>query len=271
MGLRRGAIDDSNEISCDLTDRESVRNAIERLGVGSYSHLIHTAAITPWSNASDFSLDQTMAESVMLLCEQLKIPNLFFISGWNVYDSSASVPYQETTFVNPNTDYGISKYKVENMLHNLNRGDISVLNLRLASAYGPGQLSAGLIPNIVTSALNEGRITIKNPHVKRDYIYIDDVVRAIDMLTQRNDLAGSINIGSGMSVEVGEVAKVIRTVCKEKYGKDVDISIQDDDGMTGLRDNRLDIKKAQSLGLLQHLTSLATGVESYVTWRMERI
>ena len=268
IGLQRSPDDVTpRQYACDLTNIKDVERVANELSSYKFTHLIHTAAVTPWSNESSFRPDKAMADSVMRLCESLSIPSLLFISGWNVYDPAAPAPFDEQTPLNPVDAYGKSKYEVENILTDGLKNTF-VLNLRLASVYGPGQVSKGLIPNLVRSALHGQDIYIDGATVKRDYIYIDDVVEAVHFLIARGGVGtGYLNIGSGESVNVVAVAETIQSVCRKLYKIDIQIHPKDLPVSSVLPDNQLDITVARSMGMLLHNTPLERGIETYVIWR----
>lgn len=270
VGLQR--TDDrerANRVVCDLSDIESVRKVSSQLGEYAITHLVHTAAVTPWSQNPDFSLDEKMAGSVAWLCNELDIPQLISISGWNVYDmTSGGAPFSEQTPIKPVGDYGASKYKVEERLNDAVTAS-QVLHLRLASVYGAGQTSAGLIPNLVHAALTNQKITINSLATKRDYLYVSDLMQVVaDIAAMQESISEPVlNIGSGRSVSVAEVAETIQDVCRAEYGIDVIIEKPEDPQESTPVDNQLAINKAQGYGLLSDVISFRAGMETYIKWR----
>ncbi|HUS25909.1 MAG TPA: NAD(P)-dependent oxidoreductase [Nevskiaceae bacterium] len=232
--------------------------------------LIHCAAVTPWSSPQpDFSKDVAMAEQVARLCNTLKISKLIFMSGWNVYDPATPTPYTESaTSLQPSTDYGKSKLAVENYLKRHLHGT-SLVNIRAASVYGVGQTIAGLIPNLVGAALRGEALRLQAKKTKRDYVHIDDLTQAVkavasmEFANQQLDL----NIGSGQSVMVADVADVVQTACQQITGYMPEIKFAKALVESQPPNNQLSIARAQSFGLLQHLTPFTQGIKQYVQWR----
>jgi UDP-glucose 4-epimerase len=228
--------------------------------------VIHAAAVTPWSDNPDFSLDAQMAESVRRLCEKLSIPQLIFISGWNVYNMSTSTPpFSEITTIGPGDEYGNSKYRTEQFFTE-NLETTRVLSLRTASVYGPGQMSKGLIPNLVSSALRDGQMTLNATDTRRDYLHIDDMVEAVIKLTSIQ-MSGVLNIGSGTSLSIGEVARITQDIFKGTYKEDIGIEYNEHLSESPLGDNQLDISKARAIGLLEKTRDFRDGMTEYIAWR----
>ncbi len=76
-----------------------------------------------------------------------------------------------------------------------------------------------------------------------------------------------LNIGSGKSISIANVAEAIQSICKRLY--DIDVTIQRNNLNTSptLVDNELNIAKARSLGLLLNTASIIDGLEAYIKWR----
>lgn len=259
----------NNEYALGLDSLKEVKYIAGQLQGSSISHLIHAAAVTPWSSNPDFSLDIDMAKSIVWLCEALKIPRLIFISGWNVYDINSTTPFSELTTVKPTSEYGKSKYATEQFfLKNLK--NTNLISLRTSSLYGVGQISSGLIPNLVTSALDTSVMTLNSVHTKRDYLYIDDFTQAVSRLVKMSNPipAKVLNIGSGKSVSVVEVAETIQSIFKSKYLRDIEIKYSQTLQESSLLDNQLTINQAHRNNLLLKVRSLKEGLSSYIEWRV---
>lgn len=271
IGVQRSVTDKGmNIIQADITDAESVQYALERLSEYTFTHLIHAAAVTPWSKNADFSLNKQMAEQVVEMCNELKIPNLIFISGWNVYEYENSVvPFSEGSPVNPVDEYGRSKYEIECFL-NEHLTNTEVLSLRTSSIYGVGQTSPGLIPNLVDAAFTTKKILLKSLRTKRDYLYIDDFVDAIRGITSMSRMPKQVlNIGSGKSMSVREVAEQIQKISQETFMLNVLIEHAPVLQESVPLDNILDIHKAKSLGLLTNTHSLKDGLTKFMKWKYD--
>lgn len=256
-------------ICFDLTDTSRAPELIEQLRPYGITHIIHAAAITPWSNQPDYSKDTDMAAVIADIGNKLSsVTQVFFLSGWNVYSmSNQKAPYDENTLLGPAEDYGKSKLETEQYLKRKIDG-ARLANLRLSSVYGPGQTSAGLIPNLVQAAFKDEVMTIGAVKTSRDYIYIDDLAAAVTgLIDQELEPYTELNIGSGNSVSVGEVAETIQRICKNNYDLEVPIQKKDPIQESSIIDNRLDITLArEKYGLLEHTLSFTEGLSRYMDW-----
>jgi UDP-glucose 4-epimerase len=250
----------------DLTNAKSVGKFIRAEAGKAISHLIHCAGITSPANDVALGPDVKIAENVATICQELNVPTLVLMSAWVVYDPNANPPVSETAPLVPNTRYGRSKLAVEHTLKD-RLEDTVVLNLRVSSVYGPGQGSMGLIPNIVKSAHEVGSMTVQSLRTKRDYLYIEDLVRAVNLaLKVRTSSNVDINLGSGQSRSVKEVAELVRESFANLYGKDVRIRVSRPVEEAIPLDNQLAIVEAKRLGLITTTTDFAKGLVKYIRW-----
>ena len=243
---------------------------IESLKDSEINGFVHCAGVTPWSSSSpDWSEDIKMAQKVAAICSSLAIPKLVYTSGWNVYDMESSIPpFSEKAPTGPTTSYGESKLQVEAFFRESLPAQTVIL--RFASVYGPTQSSPGLITNLLKSGFESGILEISDSSCRRDYIYIDDAAVAVTrVLTNSNFTSGIVNIGSGKSYAVMDIADMlrsgfmandimvdIRTPCVEQPGSPI-------------RDNRLDITLARSIGAIGELIRMEQGLQMCIESRKE--
>ncbi|MBI2024342.1 NAD(P)-dependent oxidoreductase [Candidatus Giovannonibacteria bacterium] len=86
--------------------------------------------------------------------------------------------------------------------------------------YGPGQRREALLPTIVSTLLNNGVPEIKNPSLRQDFIYVDDVARAILKIAERSEEKFQIyEIGRGETFLIGQLANIAyrQLGFREKY------------------------------------------------------
>ncbi|GAA4638813.1 NAD-dependent epimerase/dehydratase family protein [Actinoallomurus vinaceus] len=139
-------------------------------------------------------------------------------SGGTVYDPRAAPPYAEDAPARPSGAYGAAKLRMEEEL--LSRaGAVRPVVLRLANVYGPrhgGPGGYGVVARWL-EAVAEGRPLrlFGDPDVGRDYVYVDDVVRAmatVHAMGPDKDLPAVLNIGSGTPVSLNRLLGVVGDV-----------------------------------------------------------
>jgi nucleoside-diphosphate-sugar epimerase len=243
----------------DLADRAQVDALIG--GLGGVDAVVHCAAATPF-NGGDLAVNEPITRNVARLCNELGVARLVFASGWVVY-AVDRVPVREDDRLAPATPYGASKLASERFFAaHLER--TALVSVRLASVYGPGQLSPGLIPNLVSAGLETGRLRLAAVRTRRDYVHVDDAAEALRrLLAVPVDGRLDVNVGGGRSASVLEVAGAVA----DALGDALEIEVDDPPREATPPDNVHDISRARELGVLGEPRPLAAGLADYVRWR----
>ncbi len=147
---------------------------------------------------------------------------IFASTGGAVYGEPEYFPQDEEHPVRPESPYGVSKASAEKYLELYRRSyGIDVVSLRYSNVYGPRQNAGGGGGGVVAIFISQ-MINGELPEVygsgeqTRDYVYVDDVVRA-NMSSVEYDGSVTVNIGTGQEITVNEVFRTVR----EKTGAKV--------------------------------------------------
>jgi nucleoside-diphosphate-sugar epimerase len=82
--------------------------------------------------------------------------------------------------------------------------------LRPTSVYGPWEPEDRLVPTALRAALGDGRIDLTGPDVRRDMVYVDDVVEACLCALAAKDIDGAvINVGAGRQWSNEEIVAAV--------------------------------------------------------------
>jgi len=126
-----------------------------------------------------------------------------------VYGAPHYAPVDEAHPIAPNSPYNHSKALGEELCRFYHETfGVPVTILRPFNIYGPGQARHFLIPEIFGQLMDSGRpeVTLKDLAPQRDYVYVDDVVRALMLTAEKPQAYGVFNLGSGEAVSVAELA-----------------------------------------------------------------
>lgn len=185
--------------------------------------VIHAAwGTTPSSSAGRPTLEMSagVAPWVSFLETVKRFPSvrlLFLSSGGTVYGNPEKVPVAEDSPFRPLSCHGAGKAAAELFLsvQALTRPARPVV-LRPSNVYGPGQplrSGFGVLRHLLQCTLEERSFTLWGDGSQvRDYLYIDDLVDAVVRLTERSDVSGVFNIGSGSGVSLLEVISLVEHV-----------------------------------------------------------
>ena len=136
---------------------------------------------------------------------------------------------------------------------------------RISSAYGPGQVAwegaTGAIAAFTARALEGAPIVIKgNPDRTRDFVYVDDVVAALEAIMSSGRWNETITLASGVSTSLRQAAELVREVT----GSESEIQTQAAELAEGEDTSYPVARTAPELGFRSR--PLAEGIASYVAW-----
>jgi UDP-glucose 4-epimerase len=256
----------------DFANSDAVAAAIESFDV--VFHLVH--ATMP--QAADLDVAGDVAKNVLptiaLLdhCRRSGVKRLVFASsGGTIYGKAAEIPTPETAPTDPICAYGISKLAIEKYLAlfaHLHGLDYRVL--RITNPFGPRQVALknqGIIAAVITRALqNEAMEIWGDGSVVRDFVYVEDVVRALIAASHDESSERIFNIGGGggrnLLKIIGSIERqmgfTLRLVWKPGRPLDVPVSVVDID------------RAARCLDWVPR-TSFEDGLERTIAWGRETL
>lgn len=158
--------------------------------------------------------------SVMEAIRDAGVERVVLASSGAVYGAQDQQPLHEAMTPNPDSPYAVSKLAAETYVHTIGRlWGIETVALRIFNAYGPGQQlpasHAPVIPRFIKAAQSGASLVVFGDGSQtRDFVYIDDVVRALVAAAEAPDVDQRvINVGSGHTTSIAELTEAIgRTV-----------------------------------------------------------
>ncbi|MBT3392317.1 MAG: NAD-dependent epimerase/dehydratase family protein [Chloroflexi bacterium] len=154
--------------------------------------------------------------SLMEAMRDVGVRRVVFISSGAIYGKQARQPLKETVRPFPDSPYAVSKLSSETYVRTIGElWGIETVSLRVFNAYGPGQnlppSHPPVIPNFIKQSVRNGSIIIHSSGEQtRDYVYVDDVVRAMVAAATAPSIDGEvINVGSGTETTVRDLARMI--------------------------------------------------------------
>ena len=202
-----------NHKTCDITIFDNVM----KTDMIDICHVFHLAAKTfvpdSWKSPEQFySANVIGTLNILELCKKNNT-NLTYISSY-LYGEPEYLPIDEHHVLKPNNPYAHSKYLAEKLCEFYRDNfDLNITIIRPFNIYGKGQNSQFLIPHIINQVLKNAVVTVENLTPKRDYIYLDDLVDAI-VLSAKEPLNTTYNIGSGISYSVQEVIEIVGKIAE---------------------------------------------------------
>lgn len=253
----------------DFTDSGTVAAAVA--GCDTVFHLV-TASTPASSNVDKIEdLQANVVSTLHLLeaCREERVSRVVFVSsGGTVYGIPSVVPTPEHASLDPITAYGISKLAIEKYLalyHHLYGIDFRIL--RVANPYGPYQTSIrnqGVIAAFLHRALEKKPIELwGDGSVTRDYIYVDDVIDALEAAAVHTGEQRIFNIGSGEGRSLLEIIDVIQKQLNMK------LDIRHFEGRKAdVPRSVLEISRAEKDLLWKPKTPFLEGIAKTVEWTL---
>lgn len=158
-------------------------------------------------------------------CKINKVKKVIFSStGGAMYGNATVIPTPETYLEFPLSPYGIGKLTTEKYLNYYYKVfNLPFVALRFANVYGPRQNSrgeAGVVAIFLDKILNNQQPVINgNGKQTRDFIYVDDVVKAV-ILAMNSKKIGIFNIGTGKETDINEIFDKIKRITGSGYKKE---------------------------------------------------
>ena len=209
----------------DLTDFNEVKK------IGAFEIAVNLAANTfvPDSFENPWKFYHNNIQSTLNILEMCRRNNASMIfSSSYVYGKPEYLPIDEKHPIRGNNPYTQSKIICEKICEGYYRDhNVPVTILRPSNIYGKEQNKNFLIPKIIEQA-KSGNIKLENSKSRRDFIYIDDIVRAYSMIVEKNIEGYQVyNLGAGKSYSVKDIVDSVRDLFdwkipvsyEEKYRK----------------------------------------------------
>ena len=248
----------------DICDRELV----DRLA-GEVDAIINFAAETHVDRSilDPFAFVETDVHGVAVLCDAaLRHGHQVFhlVSTDEVYGDVAEGRSREDDAFRPRSPYAASKAGGEHLAraYAITHG-LPLLVTRGSNNYGPFCYPEKLVSVLVTNALDDLPLPLYNDgSAVRDYLYVEDHCRALDLVLHEGEIGEAYNIGTGVETSGLEVAEAVL----ELVGKPRSLIqfVVDRKG----HDYRyaLDVGKIRDHLGWEHGVSLAEGLERTVRW-----
>ena len=210
-----------NYMTADLLDRESVKNALQKIKP---HYIIHLAAISFLKHPDPMDFYKVNIFGALNLLESIleqkfNLKNIIIASSANIYGNIQSDLIDETMKPDPISHYALSKYAMEQMTKNY-FNDIKIIITRHFNYTGAGQSDNFLVPKIVNH-FKEKKETIElgNTDIARDFSDVRDVAKAYEILLSSADDSGIYNICSSEAVTL----KQIICICGDITGHKIKI------------------------------------------------
>jgi len=264
-GSRSNVPEGATLIEGDIRDERTLAKATEDVNL-----IFHEAARISVQESIEAPMEShsVNATGTLAVLEQARShgARVVLASSAAIYGHPEQVPVAESDATTPMSPYGLQKLTLDHyarQYHDLY--GLETVALRYFNIYGPRQGGgdySGVVSIFLDRALAGEEIPVHGDGEQtRDFVFIDDVVRA-NLEAARTDSVGrSYNIGTGDSITIRELAEQI----VEVTGSSSDIVHTE--GRSGdIRHSEADISRAESKLGYEPAVSLQDGLAETVEW-----
>jgi GDP-4-dehydro-6-deoxy-D-mannose reductase len=191
----------------DLLDADLLAATVQRAAPDVVIHLAGLSHVgDSWTRPADYYRVNVLGTERLLRCTS--DVRLLAASSAEVYGAvpEDEQPIPEVREVAPQSPYALTKAAMELLV--AQAGGIIVRSFNI---IGPGQAPNFALPTFAhqLAAMSVGRqdpvMAVGNLTARRDFIHLDDAVRAYEVLLQKGEASQAYNLGSGTAWSVQEV------------------------------------------------------------------
>ena len=195
----------------DIRDYESMRKILKNI-----DGVFHQAALTVVQDSFSrpeeyFDVNVRGTENIFKLANENKF-KVVYASSSSVYGHKLETPITEDAEKKPINPYGKTKLEAEYLVEKYSKLNTKIIGLRYFNIFGKGQTLeyAGVITKFLDRiCIGKAPIIFGKGSQIRDFIHVSDVAKANLMAMNSNSSNLIINIGTGNTISILELAKMM--------------------------------------------------------------
>lgn len=255
----------------DLNNYSIVRELLNQYNINIIIHFAAQSHVdNSFGNSIQFTRDNVLGTHTLLECarDYGKLDRFIHISTDEVY-GEVDIEHKgcnEKSLLNPTNPYAATKAAAEFLVRSFYHSfKLPIIITRGNNVYGPRQYPEKLIPRFITKILKGEKCPIHGEgKTRRNFIYVDDVSKAVDAILNKGIINEIYNIGSDDEYSVKEVLdKLIQNMAINKNIEDLCEYVED----RAFNDSRycIDSRKLENLGWSKKI-SFEEGLNKTIEW-----
>ena len=269
-----------NITHCEISDYLEIQEFFDQVKTKRFDNqnieaIFHQGAC---SNTMEWDSEYLYKNNLLYSKELLKLANRIKIPF--IYASSASVYGDGSEFEesieneNPINLYAYSKFKFDQIVRQeLKKNETQIVGLRYFNVYGPQEQHKGNMASVAYHLHNqlkdnnkiklfEGSHGYGNGEQRRDFIYVDDVVKVNLWFLKNKKISGIFNLGTGRSQTFNDVANAVIDWNKKGTIEYIEFPEKLRDAYQSF--TQADITKLREVGYEEEFLSVQEGVFRYL-------
>lgn len=269
---------------CDIADYQHFLSFLTKLEIDEdffdeIEVIFHQGACsdtTNWDGEYVMNNNYEYSKSLLEICQNYGIP-LIYASSASVYGGSDTF-VEKREFEKPINMYAYSKWQFDQYVRTQkDTFSTQVVGLRYFNVYGPREQHKGSMASVAyhfnQQVKNDGVCKLfagsdgyADGEQRRDFIFVEDVVKVNLWFWQNQDKSGIYNLGTGRSQTFNEVADAVMA-WHEKSGKKSEKQyVPFPDKLKGAYQSytQADMNALRKLGYTEPFATVEQGVKAYL-------
>ena len=269
-----------NIVHCDIKESIDIddflvmvqKEEIDKLNIRAIFHQGACSDTMEWDSEYLFKNNLLYSKELLNLAIRSKVP-LIYASSASVY-GSGKIFVESLENENPINLYAYSKFKFDQIVRKeLKRGNTQIVGLRYFNVYGPQEQHKGKMASVAYHLHNQlkendkiklfkGSDGYDDGEQRRDFIYVEDVIKVNIWFFENREISGLFNVGTGRSQTFNDVAKSV--IDWNKKGKIEYIPFPENLKGAYQSFTEADIKKLRDVGYQEEFLTVQEGVKRYL-------
>lgn len=212
-----GIIERIDFFPADITEEKVLERTFKDI-----DYVIHLAAVTSVQKSLEepdltFKVNVEGTNKIIKFSEKFNVKKIIFASSCAIYGNPSKLPVSEDSELSPLSHYAESKVNGEKLCLEFLKKGIDIVILRFFNVFGPKQDGdspyTGVISNFIKKILKGERPVIYGDGEQtRDFVYVDDVLSAIERALFSQTESSVFNIGSGKRYSVNQIFEILKRI-----------------------------------------------------------
>jgi ADP-L-glycero-D-manno-heptose 6-epimerase len=276
-----------NFVDCQILDYWDKEDFLEKITqqqrlpqtIQAIFHQGACSATTEWNGRYMLQNNYTYSQAVLHYCLEKAIP-LIYASSASVYGDGKKDFREAFECEAPLNVYGYSKYLFDQYVRqHLPNAKSQIVGLRYFNVYGPREQHKGSMASVAfhlhkqLQASDKVRLFVGSDgyadgEQRRDFVYVDDVVKVNGWFLENPDKSGIFNVGTGRSQPFNDVARAVINW----HGRGEIEYIPFPDHLRGSYQSftEADIRALRAAGYKDAFKTVEEGVKDYLDWLVEK-
>jgi dTDP-glucose 4,6-dehydratase len=224
-----------------------------------------------FGNSIDFTLNNVLGTHKLLEATRIygNVKRFIHVSTDEVYGEihESEGKFNEESVLEPTNPYAASKAGAEFVVKSYYRSfKIPIIITRGNNVYGPRQYPEKLIPKFINHLINNQKCPIQGQGIAvRNFIYVDDTVRAFEKVLFEGHIGEIYNIGTENEYSVMDVTRMLIKKLKNTDNYEEWITFVEDRNFNDIR-YAIESSKLRELGWKEEMPDFETGLNKTIEW-----